>query len=140
VTIMRLTFAGTITKAEPKMAGDKPIVEVSLCKKHKSKGEDTFTWIRVTIWQPAEFQVAKLVKGNFIAGQGDVQLRSYEHNGEKRSSLEVRCTSFDVEVAAQEVRGETAQAPAAKPSQPAYTAPVSDSEPPFNRSELEAMP
>jgi len=125
VTIMRLTFAGTITKAEPKMAGDKPIVEVSLCKKHKSKGEDTFTWIRVTIWQPAEFQVAKLAKGNFIAGQGDVQLRSYEHNGEKRSSLEVRCTSFDVEVCAQEVRGETAQAPAQLPMKSRSAAPTS---------------
>ena len=139
MTIMRLTFAGTITKAEPKMAGDKPIVEVSLCKKHKSKGEDTFTWIRVTIWQPAEFQVAKLVKGNFIAGHGDVQLRSYEHNGEKRSSLEVRCTSFDVEVAAQEVRGETAAAaPSRSPLSTPSSAPVD--EPPFQRSELEDMP
>jgi single-stranded DNA-binding protein len=100
MTIMRVSFAGTIMKAEHKQAGTKPICEVSLCKKHKGRNgaEDSFTWLRVSLWEPAEFQVAKLVKGNFIAGSGDLQLRSFEHKGEKRQSLECRCTSFDVEV------------------------------------------
>ena len=100
MTIMRLFFTGEIKKAEHRMAGDKPIVEVSLCKKFKEKdADDSFTWVRITLWQPAEFQVAKLVKGGFIAGSGEFKLRSYkDKDGNKAVSAEIRCTSFDVEV------------------------------------------
>lgn len=101
MTILRMQFAGEIKKAEHKTVGDKPIVEVSLCKKHKGRNgaEDTFSWVRVTIWQPADFQSPKLVKGAFIAGSGDVELRSFVNKDNvKQQSLECRCTSFDVEI------------------------------------------
>lgn len=98
--ILRMSFAGLITKADVKQIGEKTLVEVSLCKKHKGRngGEDTFTWLRVNIWEPADFQLPKLVKGSFIAGSGDFQLRSYEKDGQKGASAECRCTSFDIEV------------------------------------------
>lgn len=101
MTLLRVNFAGSIMKAEHKQAGSKPICEVSVCKKHKGRNgaEDTYTWLRVTLWEPATFQVDKLVKGNFIAGSGDLQLRSYvDKAGAKGHSLECRSTSFDVEV------------------------------------------
>jgi single-stranded DNA-binding protein len=139
-----MQFAGEIKKAEHKMAGDKPLCEVSLCRKHKGSNgaEATFTWLRVCLWQPAEFQTGKLVKGAFIAGSGDVELRSYTaKDGTKGHSLECRCTSFDVEVTEgrpQEQTGPIASH-AAKPvdSQAKRAAPTGggydDSEPPFNR-------
>lgn len=101
MTILRIHFAGQIMKAEHKDAGGKPLCEVSVCKKHKGRNgaEDTYTWLRVSLWEPAEFQKPKLVKGAFIAGSGDLQLRSYTaKDGSKGSSLECRSTSFDVEV------------------------------------------
>lgn len=99
--ILRLSFAGQITKAETKQVGEKTLIEVSLCKKHKGRngGEDTFTWIRVNVWEPADFQVPKLVKGAFIAGSGEFQLRSFEgKDGSKQVSAECRSSSFDIEV------------------------------------------
>jgi single-stranded DNA-binding protein len=139
VTLLRISFAGEIKKAEHKTAGDKPLVEASICRKHKGRNgaEDTYTWLRVTIWQPADFQAPKLVKGAFIAGTGDVELRSYvDKDGKPGKSLECRCTSFDVEVTEgrpQEQSGPIAHH-AAKPvdSQAKRAAPVvTDDEPPF---------
>lgn len=101
MTLMRMFFSGQIKKAEHREAGGKPLVEVSLCKKHKGRNgaEDSYTWARLTIWEPAEFQVPRLVKGSIISGSGDVQLRSYvAKDGTKAHSLELRCTSYDIEV------------------------------------------
>lgn len=100
MTIYRLAFAGIIKKAEHRTAGDKQIVEVSICKKNKTKeGEDdSYTWIRITVWQPPDFMAPRLVKGSFIAGSGEMTTRSYEKDGVKATAIEVRCQSFDVEV------------------------------------------
>lgn len=100
MTIFRMTFAGEVKKADHKEAGGKKLVELSICKKNRGKqgDPDTFTWLRVAVWEPAAFQVPKMVKGCFIAGSGEVQLRSYEGKDGKASSLECRCTSFDIEV------------------------------------------
>ena len=138
MTILRLTFAGQIKKAEWKNAAGKSICELSVCKKNKAKeGEEpTFTWVRVTLWEPADFQTPKLATGNFLAGSGEMTMRSYiDKTGAKGVSCEVSCRSFDVEVAA---AGE--QAPpvatdpaAAQPKRPAAPAPAAspDDEPPF---------
>ena len=99
--ILKLQFAGIINKVEVKTVGGKTLAEISLCKKNYAKegAEPTFTWLRVGLWEPKEWQVAKLVKGAFVAGSGDFSLRSYEKDGVKHESAECRCTSFDVEVA-----------------------------------------
>lgn len=134
--IFRISFAGQITKADVKQISEKTLVEVSLCKKHKGRngGEDTFTWLRVNVWEPADFQLPKLVKGSFIAGSGDFQLRSYEKDGQKGTSAECRCSSFDVEVS----DGLPKEPQTDKPLPQRVTAPrrpitsaIIDDEPPF---------
>ncbi len=99
--IFRISFAGNITKAEAKQVGEKTLVEVSLCKKFKGRAgaEESYTWLRVNVWEPADFQLPKLVKGAFIAGSGEFQLRSFEgKDGSKQVSAECRASSFDIEV------------------------------------------
>lgn len=134
MTIIRVSFAGHVKKAEHRQAGTKPVVEFSLCRKNKTKdGEpEAFTWIRVTLWEPPEWMAAKIVKGAFIAGSGDAILRSYtDKNGAKAQSLDVRCGSFDVDMPDERQSG---QAPAPAPSRPAVPAAGGgDVEPPFMR-------
>lgn len=101
MTILRIHFAGQIKKAEHKQAGGKAICEVSVVRTHKGRNgaENSYTWLRVTIWEPADFQTPKLVKGAFIAGSGELQMRSYVgKDGAKGHSLECRSSSHDVEV------------------------------------------
>lgn len=140
MSIFRLIFAGQIKKCEHRTAGQKPIVEVSLCRKISKKDEpEVWNWIKVTVWEPAEYQVAKLRKGAFIAGSGEFKLRSYEKDGVKGSSAEVSCRSFDIEVSDGEVTGEatdihtsasaTPRAPIAP--RPPAAASAGDDEPPF---------
>ncbi len=100
MTLMRMIFAGHAKKVESKMAGDKPILEVSLCKKVSKAGVEpaVFTWIRVTIWQPPDWMTQRLVKGSFVAGSGEFTSRSFDGKDGKQTALEVRSTSFDIEV------------------------------------------
>lgn len=131
MTILRLAFAGQIKKAEHRNAAGKSLVELSICKKNRTKqGEpDAFTWVRVTLWEPAEFQAPKLVKGSFIAGTGDLTARSYDGKDGKATSLEVSCRSFDVEVS--DAESSTAPAQAPRPTRPAPAAQAETEEPPF---------
>jgi single-strand DNA-binding protein len=50
-------------------------------------------WISVTLWgKLAEGKVVDyLVKGKQVAVCGEVELREYEHQGDKRASLELTC-------------------------------------------------
>lgn len=118
MTILKAQFAGEIKKADHKDVGGKKLVEVSICKKNRGKqGEpDVFSWLRVAIWSPADFQIPKLVKGAFIAGSGDMQLRSYEGKDGKATSLECSCTSFDIEVSDGLARSEQRDAPTTAPA------------------------
>lgn len=115
MTILRAQFAGEIKKAEHKEVAGKKLVELSICKKNRTKqGEpDAFTWLKVALWEPADFQIPKLVKGAFVAGSGDMLLRSYEGRDGKQSSLECRCTSFELEVSDGQLRQQSATAPSA---------------------------
>ena len=93
MTTFRLNFAGFVTKAEHRNAGSKPIIELSICKKNKVKeGEpEAYTWIKVTCWDVPQFMADKLVKGAFVAGSGDMKLRSYMNkDGAKAVSCEVQ--------------------------------------------------
>lgn len=137
MTILKLQFAGKIIKAEHRKAGDKPICEVSLCKKVPARGqaEERFDWVKVTIWSPPEWAVPRLVKGNYISGSGDLALRPYEKDGLKKYSMEVRCNSFDfeVEVMAERTASDPAPdiAPAPKRPAPVAGAGAGDDEAPF---------
>ena len=132
MTIARITFAGQIKKSEPKNVGGKPLIEVSICKKQKGRNgaEDTFLWLRISCWEPAEFQVSKLVKGAFIAGSGDLSTRAWtDKDGKNQVSLELRCGSFDFEVETLADRTEAAPDIAPAPRRPAAVA--VDPEAPF---------
>ncbi len=102
MTVLRMLFAGEAKKVDLKTVAGKQLLEVSLCRKHKARegGEDTYSWIKCSIWEPPAFMVEKCVKGSFLAGSGEYQLRSYEKDGVKGHSAEVRCQSFDVEIGA----------------------------------------
>lgn len=128
-------FAGAIKKVEFRDAGKDKIAELSICKKEKGRGEgaeDTFTWVRVTVWNPKDFQAAKMVKDAFASGCGDFKLRSYEHNGEKKVSAEVRCSSYDIEISDGGAPSVSTPAPTPRPApRPAPSAAPADDEPPF---------
>ncbi len=145
MTTYRLHFCGKIMKSDSRMAGDKPIIELSICKKNTTKqGEEpTFSWIRVTIWQPPEWITSKAIKGAFISGSGEFSMRSYEKDGVKHTNAEVRCGSYDCEIAGDD--REQAQAPApvapkahAKPVHRTAAPQVAD-DVPFARSDLELI-
>ncbi len=109
---------------------------MSICKKNRTKEneKEAFTWIRCTIWEPADFQVAKLFKDAFIAGSGEMTLRSYtDKDGKDRVSCEVSCRSFDVEVAGpQAAAADAAPAAPSKPKVPVASAADDDAtSPPF---------
>jgi len=136
MTILRLTFAGQIRRSEAKNIAGKQVVEFSICKKNRGKqgDPDTFTWLRVTLWEPAAFQLPHLGKGSFVAGSGEMQLRSYrKQDGSTGHNLEISCRSFDVEPAS---AGHAApQQPAAQPATDSASGPqpadLGDEEPPF---------
>jgi hypothetical protein len=136
VTVLRLTFAGEIKRADIKSAGPKTVAEVSLCRKNYAKeGQpETFTWVRVSIWEPADWMLAKLVKGAFIAGSGEMSARSYQKDGADKTSIEIRCTGYDVELP-REAHSQDREPPKPEPRRPAPGG--GDDEPPFMRSELE---
>ena len=146
MTVLRISFAGEIKKADVKSVGGKSLVELSICKKNRTKdGEpEAYTWLRIALWSPAAFQVPKLVKGSFIAGTGELTLRSYEGKDGRASSLECSCSSFDVEVSDGSAKSGPIDHHAAKPSdsaqnrsEPRVPSQVGggqgDTEPPFNR-------
>jgi hypothetical protein len=96
--MLRLQFSGEIRKCEHKTLGGKPMVELQICKKNYAKqgDEPSFTWIRVAVWEPKEFQ--HFHEGGFVAGSGEFSMRSFlNKDGVKQQSAEVRCGSFDVE-------------------------------------------
>lgn len=129
----RLHFAGEIRKSETKTLGGKQMVEVQLCQKNYAPKdqEPSFTWLRIAVWEPKDFTLAKLGVGMFIAGSGEFSLRSFMNkDGVKQQSAEVRCSNFDIDGPRQ---GEaTAQAaPIAKPAPRVPAAAADESGPPF---------
>lgn len=140
MTLFRLQFAGQIKKAERRQVGPQTVVELSVCKKIKGKtdAEDSFTWVRVSLWKPADFQIDRLKAGAFIAGSGEFSLRSYvDKNGAKAVSADVRCSSFDIEIGdSTPIRVGAVSSPPSAVRYPPRTPdptppPQSDDEPPF---------
>lgn len=139
--LLKLAFAGIIHKVEVRQAGQKTVAEISAWKKRKDKdGNEEYCWIKVTVWEPKDWQVKNMTKGRMISGIGDFWLRSYtDRDGNRKQSAEVKCSSFDVETQSDEreapSKGEpvAAQASAEKqqPPQPSQSSSSADDEPPF---------
>lgn len=96
---MRLSFSGDVRKPQTKTIGGKQCVEFQLMRKNYAAqgSEATFTWIRVTVFDAKPWQFEQCQEGRFVAGSGEFTLRSYEKDGQKRQSAEVRCNSFDLD-------------------------------------------
>ena len=128
---MRLTFSGEVRKPQVKQIGQDQAVEFQVMRKNYGKKDEeaTFTWVRVTIFKPQPWQIEQCQEGKFICGSGEFTLRSYEKDGQKRQSAEVRCSSFDLDGPH---TGERAAAPAASPSpSPRVPAPAPEGDCPF---------
>ena len=118
-----------IQKAEFRQAGEKSICEVSVCEKKYNKdkaAEPEFDWLRLQIWEPPEWMVPKLKKGNFISATGGFQTRKFkDKEGNEKVSMECRCDTRSVSVV--DVGGaEAPSAPAPAPRRPAAPADESD--------------
>ena len=134
MTILRLQFAGFIVKADHKTAGAKQLIEMSLCKKNYAKDGDeaTFTWCRVCLWEPPAWMAPKLVKGAFVAGSGEMTLRSYaKKDGTNGVSCDVRCTSWDIECGTPKDERPTTQVSAPVAAAATGSPAASVDEPPF---------
>lgn len=133
--ILRVQFSGEARKVEHKTIGGKSAVEIQLCKKNYAKqgDEPTFTWLRVTVWEPKEFQ--QFHEGGFVSGSGELSMRSFMNkDGVKQQSLECRCTSFDIETPrGVEAAPVAAAAPAPRRPAPAAGGHDDHSQPPFAR-------
>lgn len=130
----RMSFSGDVRKPQVKEIGGKPCVEFQLMKKNYSKpdAEATFTWLRVTCFDVKPWQITQCQEGRFVAGTGEFTLRSYEKDGQKRQSAEIRCSSFDLDGPRAEEQAPTVVAPAARaPSKPAPATAPTDDEPPW---------
>lgn len=94
-----ISFSGDVRKPQVKDIGGKPCVEFQLMRKNYAAqgAEATFTWIRVTVFDCKPWQITQCQDGKFVAGVGEFSLRSYEKDGQKRQSAEVRCNSFQID-------------------------------------------
>jgi len=132
MSIFRLHFSGEVRKAQVKTIGQDQAVEFQLMRKNyvSKNSEASFTWIRVTLFKPQPWQIEQCKDGKFVSGSGEFTLRSFEADGQKRQSAEVRCSSFDLDGPRVDQAAETASVPAAKPG-PRIPAKADDSKPPW---------
>jgi single-stranded DNA-binding protein len=99
---LTINFSGKIQKAEFRQAGEKSVCQVSVCEKKYNKdknAEPEYDWIEASIWEPPEFMVAKLKKGNFITFSGSFSTRKYtDKAGVEKKNMECRCDTRNVTV------------------------------------------
>ena len=126
---LRLQFSGECRKPQVKQIGNDQAIEFQLMRKNygKAEAEATFTWVRVTVFKPQPWQIEQCQEGRFVCGSGEFTLRSYEKDGQKRQSAEVRCQSFDLDGPNTKTTAPAEHAaPATAPRRPA-PAPADDS-------------
>lgn len=83
--------------AELKSVDGTSVVSFSVASRRYAGGEEHTDWVSVSFWGKRADAVAKyLTKGKSVAVRGNVWVRDYTHNNEKRFSLE--CRADDVEL------------------------------------------
>jgi single-stranded DNA-binding protein len=70
----------------------KPFATLSLAA--QANGEENPTWVNVTIFPPLLDEVPELVRGEKCYAEGPLQLRSWEKDGETRTSLQLTARVF----------------------------------------------
>jgi len=131
--VIKLLFSGTMRKVEIRSLGPDPLLEFSICQKNYTKpgAEATFTWVRVTVFKPPQWLVDKAKNDAFCSGIGDFSLRSYEKDGVKRQSAEVRVSSFDFSIADSGTPAPSVERAQTTAPRPATPVPDPSDEPPF---------
>ena len=143
MTVAKLTIIGQIKGVKYRSAGETPVCELSVCKKRYAKqGEEpSYDWFRVNIWgKLPEFMAKKMAKDNFIGAVGQFGTRDWtDKDGNKKTQMEVKCQSFDVEVDGPNVaEGEQQAAPGPRrPAAPSGGGGGMDDAPFLPRSEWE---
>ncbi len=89
------TFAGRVGNVRPlsSTSSGKAVLNFSLAvDRFVKKGEESAPlWVGITLWEKqAEALAPYITKGSVIAVTGEVDLRSYETNGENRTELVVK--------------------------------------------------
>lgn len=83
--------------AELKNVDGTSVVSFSVASRRYAGGEEHTDWVSVSFWGKRAEAVSKyLTKGKSVACRGNVWVREYTHNNEKRHSLE--CRADDVEL------------------------------------------
>lgn len=131
----RLTFSGEIKNSREFSMGTKNAVEVQLMKKNYTPqgAEPSWTWIKVLVVEPKDFQKDWLAEGKYIAGSGEFSLKSFTNkDGVKLNGAEVRCSSFDIDAPYSEAKDTPkASAETAQKRRVPAPAPIDDSGIPF---------
>lgn len=100
MTRFKLQFSGEIKKSREFNMGAKPAFELQLMKKNYTPqgAEPSWTWIKVMVVDPKDFQEDWFTEGKFIAGSGELSLKSYINKElVKQQSIEIRCSSYDID-------------------------------------------
>lgn len=72
------------------------VVSFSLATSKKRDGQDITEWHRISAWGKTGDNCARfLTKGSMVAIEGEIHTRSWEKNGEKRSSTEINAWTVE---------------------------------------------
>jgi len=91
------SVSGFVAKdPEIKQVGGSTVANFSIPVSSKIKGEEKTTWVRIAVWGKRAETIGQYVKkGSFLAGvTGVVTERSYEKDGQTRTSLELNASEF----------------------------------------------
>ncbi len=77
--------------------GDTPVLNFSIASRHWNGKEEQTEWVEVALWGARATKLANLVaKGSRVAARGSMTLRTYEHNGEKRTQMTLKADDVDL--------------------------------------------
>lgn len=65
---------------------------LAVTEKWKDAGgspQERTSWLDCVKWEPPSWMQGELIKGALVLVQGRLQQRTYEHNGQKRSAIEI---------------------------------------------------
>ena len=133
---MRLTFSGEVRKPVVREHEGKSILSFQMMKKNynKDKSADVaYTWLNITVFDVKPFQLQQFTERAFVTGGGEFTMRSYvDKDGAKRQSVDVRCSSMDVDAAyVEREQGQEAPSKTTHHNVVSHSTATANDEPPF---------
>lgn len=81
---------------ESRTVGADKVVKFSVAVNHKRKDQESTSWFNVDVWGKQGDACAEyLHKGSKVMVAGSLEIRTYEKDGEKRTSADIRATQVD---------------------------------------------